>query len=494
MKIKLTKRVSTLLVATTLGIGATLSPINTIATNNVYASTIVGTSINAIKLNETYTASSQFSNGLALVHNQNNKCGYINTKGELVIPFNYDYGSYSFSDGLAAVSQNGKYGFIDTTGQQVIPFEYDEAGSFSNGIAFVNKNGKIGAINKNGIAVSPFIYDLAWQFQDGVSFVAKDGKVGGIDISGNEVIPFIYDSANNFSDGLAIVMKDGQCGYINTSGQEVIPFQYNNGGDFSSGIAGVLRGDKCGFINTSGQEVIPFIYDNFRNVSEGLIAVQKNGKWGYIDTTGKEVIPFIYDVVGSFSEGLAVVMSNNQYAYINTAGEVVIPFAVGDCVDYQDGNVLVRRSENGSLVSYIIPNPLLSQAKPTPSAVFVNGVKTEFDAYKINDNNYFKLRDLAYIFNGTDKQFEVSWNESSKTIALTTGQGYTAVGGEMSAPSTTAKSYSKSNSSLLVNGQSVNLEAYSINFNTYFKLRDICELLGIEVTWDAATNNIGINS
>ena len=52
--------------------------------------------------------------------------------------------------------------------------------------------------------------------------------------------------------------------------------------------------------------------------------------------------------------------------------------------------------------------PSILTAKPTASTVLVNGENVAFDAYNINDNNYFKLRDLAYILSGTEKQFEVS--------------------------------------------------------------------------------------
>ena len=48
--------------------------------------------------------------------------------------------------------------------------------------------------------------------------------------------------------------------------------------------------------------------------------------------------------------------------------------------------------------------PTTLTATPTNSTVLVNGKSIAFDAYSINDNNYLKLRDLAYILNGTEKQ------------------------------------------------------------------------------------------
>ena len=71
--------------------------------------------------------------------------------------------------------------------------------------------------------------------------------------------------------------------------------------------------------------------------------------------------------------------------------------------------------------------------RATASAVLVNGERVEFDAYNIAGNNYFKLRDLAYALNGTDKQFEVGYDAERNAVILTGGQAYTPVGGEMSA-------------------------------------------------------------
>ena len=52
-------------------------------------------------------------------------------------------------------------------------------------------------------------------------------------------------------------------------------------------------------------------------------------------------------------------------------------------------------------------------ANPTASTVLVDGENVAFDAYNIADNNYFKLRDLAFTLSGTAKQFEVGWDGAS---------------------------------------------------------------------------------
>ena len=67
---------------------------------------------------------------------QNNKWGYIDQTGRLIIPFNFD-GAGNFSEGLAAVDIKEKTGYIDKTGKFVIPPRFISGFSFSEGLAAV---------------------------------------------------------------------------------------------------------------------------------------------------------------------------------------------------------------------------------------------------------------------------------------------------------------------------------------------------------------------
>jgi len=133
-------------------------------------------------------------------------------------------------------------------------------------------------------------------------------------------------------------------------------------------------------------------------------------------------------------------------------------------------------------------------AKPTASAVLVNGNITAFESYNIGGYNYFKLRDLAYVLSGTEKQFEVSWDSSNKAISLISGQPYTKVGGEMEGGAKGNKPASVTSSRIYLDGKEVSLQAYNIGGNNYFKLRDIGEKINFGVDWDKTKNTIAIDT
>jgi hypothetical protein len=140
------------------------------------------------------------------------------------------------------------------------------------------------------------------------------------------------------------------------------------------------------------------------------------------------------------------------------------------------------------------PANVANIAKPTASTILVNGENVAFDAYNISGNNHFKLRDLAYILNGTEKQFEVGYDTATKAITLTSGAAYTEAGGEMEGKGAGDKTPTATTSKITLDGADVSFTAYNIDGNNYFKLRDIGAAFDFGVDWDGAKNTIIIDT
>lgn len=134
-------------------------------------------------------------------------------------------------------------------------------------------------------------------------------------------------------------------------------------------------------------------------------------------------------------------------------------------------------------------------AVPTASKVIVNGQQVAFEAYTIEGYNYFKLRDLAMAVTGSEKQFEVTWDEAKNAINLVSGEAYTSVGNELAAGTGAAAVMGSTNqSTIYLNGEVIALDAYTINGSNYFKLRDVAAVFDFGVAWDGALNQIVIDT
>ena len=125
-------------------------------------------------------------------------------------------------------------------------------------------------------------------------------------------------------------------------------------------------------------------------------------------------------------------------------------------------------------------------AAPTNDKLEVNGTAADPTVYKINGSNYFKIRDVAALLNGTEKQFAVGYDGGKNAVTATTGQGYAKQAGDLAgAPSGGTQSAEASNDAIYVNGEKITAEVYKIGGSNYFKLRDLGKALNFYVGWSA---------
>lgn len=263
----------------------------------------------------------------------------------------------NFSEGLAAVCKDDKWGYINKAGKIVIPFEYEWVDNFKDGIAIV-RTAKLlkgsysyscGVIDRVGKYIIPLEYDYLLRLYEGLFEASKSDKIGIIDATGKVIIPFEYERMKTyyfddnttaaFSEGLAVVQKGSKWGYINKANKVVIPFMYDEATHFGEGLAAVsIYGESSysGYIDKTGKVLIKCKgYTAVEPFSDGLAlvrgkmnAVGENGEFGYIDKTGEFIIPFeIYNDAGSFKNGIASVRnnSNGMPHYIDKTGKQAEP-------------------------------------------------------------------------------------------------------------------------------------------------------------------------
>lgn len=123
----------------------------------------------------------------------------------------------------------------------------------------------------------------------------------------------------------------------------------------------------------------------------------------------------------------------------------------------------------------------------------VNGVSKQLNAYNISGSNFVKLRDIASLLLGTNKQFSVGYNEVTNAIALLSGGYYTSNGQENIAL-TQSKDIMISIQTVTLDNQPTVMTAYNIDGNNYVMLRDLAVLLNFGLTYNSATDTIQITT
>jgi hypothetical protein len=128
----------------------------------------------------TYSSMERASDGMIAFYDvirTKSLCGYLNTKGKIIIAPQFSTCGY-FSEGLAAVKYDnlGKTAYINKQGKMVIQTQFDEGQPFSEGRAVVKKGNKYGYIDKRGkIVIEPQFTD-ALKFVYGIASVTTDRK------------------------------------------------------------------------------------------------------------------------------------------------------------------------------------------------------------------------------------------------------------------------------------------------------------------------------
>lgn len=231
-----------------------------------------------------------FSHGLAYA--ENNKKKYFITKQNLKLKGDYDE-VRTFSEGLAPIKKNGKWGFINNKGDIIIPIQYDEIDCFrSNGLCAVTKNGKSGFINKQGAEIIPIIYDQTYQeMKDKNVIVKENGKWAVFDNNGKQISDFLYESLKR--------------AYITDFSKDV--FTRDESTFFENGAALAEIDGKYEFIDLKAQPAFPnnkfdsaSVFDTFKNA-----IVKRNGKYGIIKTDGTFKVPLEYDFINYFDDNHA---------------------------------------------------------------------------------------------------------------------------------------------------------------------------------------------
>lgn len=288
---------------------------------------------------------------LAFVESEEGKIGAINGKGEIVIPYEFEKQnlfnlnlvkeSEFFKSGLCPMEKNEKYGYLDIKGNEIIPFIYDNAGDFAeNGLALVKKDEKWGYIDQKGDEIISLIYDDAGDFtENGLAVVEKNEEKMCINGEGETIFTFgeeydfvdlrsMYDE--NLGKSLAIVQKrnfddDSKEGVINEKGMEIIPCIFDLVLVLDSNFIMVEKDEKYGLFDGEGKEILPCVYDTVYSgygKENKLICMEKNGKYGCLDADGKEILPCTYDYVTAYEEYI-LTCQDEKWQWIDKNGRKI---------------------------------------------------------------------------------------------------------------------------------------------------------------------------
>lgn len=206
-------------------------------------------------------AFSENLSAFSLIIEEEEKWGFVNTKGDIIIKPQFTKVN-KFHEGLCAVKNNSnKWGFINKKGELIINYQFD--GNTHNNLSFIKNNSvvkvgdKYGVIDKEGKYLINPQYDNCFIDEKKLLFKEND-KWGWSDFNGKKIVDAQFDliwPSNNTE--LQPVFISDKWGYVNGDGNYEINPQFKIVVPFNSGYAFVSSDeDKFGVIDKSGKYIV----------------------------------------------------------------------------------------------------------------------------------------------------------------------------------------------------------------------------------------------
>lgn len=257
-----------------------------------------------------YRKVTPFYNGLAEVRVKVTKVSMLGIVLNVFANLAGSMGDYTYRGiDFDFMEDNEKRGYINKQGELVITTKYDFVGVYNSKISehiLVVKNHKVGLVDINGNFVIPAEYDQVTYFKDGYAVVKLDDKHKFVNLSHEVLNKNEYSDARIFQDGMAAVKMGDNWGYIKSDGMTVIRPKFEIANSFYGDRASVKFNGNWRIIDKEGTTVKELVdVVEILDFVNGLAPARKGKNWGFIDINGDFVIEPQFSEA-SFFEGFEI--------------------------------------------------------------------------------------------------------------------------------------------------------------------------------------------
>lgn len=248
--------------------------------------------------------------------------GYINHKGDFLIPPIYDLTIKFHNSGLGKIYKQNKVGFINTEGEEILPIEFDDLNIVDDDLFIAEKSDKYFIFDIKGKELfSSSDYEITDNYSENFFIVEKElenglSVMGFIDKNGKETIEPIYEKVFNFKHGKAVAkLHDSNYVFINKRGETIEELDYNYVLPSHRGDEYLVVNDEneYGYLDKNGDIIIKpqftigsFFEDGYARVTSSDIE-SEDRLWGIIDRKGEYIIQPEYTNIVYLGEDLFAV-------------------------------------------------------------------------------------------------------------------------------------------------------------------------------------------
>ena len=273
---------------------------------------------------------------------ENEKFGYINQEGQLLINCQYEDAS-PFYDGLAIVSKLGKYGLINKRNEPVVDLVYDEILEPHDQFFIAQQQGRYGLLNQQGKTAIAFKYTEIQRLDNG-QYLLED--TSGFYLLNNAAqqlssVPMVYEEVAQYLSGLVADSLDQQI-----SSEQ----QLNSQTLVSNSLPQVFTKNGKKGLKLNNKELLPASLEDIAPFTGIYAIAKKKGKYGIIDNQGKTILNFEYSAI-RFVTGLGYLIEQNALLGVyDPANGFQVPLAFEGIKPFENKYILVSLAGKDGLL------------------------------------------------------------------------------------------------------------------------------------------------
>lgn len=317
--------------------------------------------------NKTYEYVYDFENNYAVFRTFKGKMGLIDSTGNVVIKPTYEYihnkeelkNLYEVGN---SVNKKFQRGYIDLKGNIRIPLQYDDVYFLSKNLIRVSKNNKTGVIDTLNKLILPIKFDYIRDYAD-VIYTQSNNLLDLFDFSGKQITNFKAKDIDYFTDNRTIVTLQNNNSFIIDNYGKIILDPIKNHrfekviGSDSYIILNTIS-NKKGLINSKGDYTIQCKYDDISNYKSFFIVKDKS-KFGLVTKNDSILKPVIYDGIYPVNykedhhfQNQLLAKKENLEGIINPFSEnEIIPILYKDVDDFSDYYIVTTLENKNGLFS-----------------------------------------------------------------------------------------------------------------------------------------------
>ena len=264
------------------------------------------------------------------VQDFNDKYGFIDYNGRIIVDFKYDYCESVFIDGMCVVGRDFGYTVIDKAGNELMPLVADMLTYYNGTFVAKNESGSY-VLDKSGNLLFKGNYDEVYPTAAKTAVIIKDKKQGLVDFNGNILLTPIYNYVYFMEEKSVYHASDDFYDYyfdinLNLIKEPSEKMSVHHGGN--DNLLWFKKNGKLGIITTDGKEVAPCIYEDIYSV-DGYFIVRLNGLAGILNPDGTyHTYPTIslealYNVEHLGNGYFALKLATRKWAILNDKGEFI---------------------------------------------------------------------------------------------------------------------------------------------------------------------------